>query len=166
MIKYKLGIIRNVFADSRNMEYVPEDEVLVDDFDGDVFITEDNELVLLRLCMSVFDESVLASTVCAAEDFYTEYDKRVNMYIISLNGDVTVRECNIKSFADFTIKLGVAGHAVCSMILESIKSKFNDDGVLSENDLDLLGMLPLMCARDEREFYRKEYLCMLNKVDA
>jgi hypothetical protein len=162
-------IIRHIFKDERKIKCVAcEDEIKLDDDihpGGDVFKTEEGEYIDLEFQLEDFDENELAKYVDFAERLYEKHHKHVSVYLLCPDTiNVSVRELNIKSDADFTIRLAHDGRDRCEMILERIKNKASSGEVLSCEDIDALEMLPLMCERSKRRYYRAECFKILNRI--
>ena len=111
-----INLIKDKFNDSREMNKV----------NGlhNVYETDDNEIVALRLHIGDFTPESLADYTEEAEELYNAFNKTVNIYIaMDKNGQITVSEHTIKSEADFTIKLGQTNIDPCKTLLDKIKQK-------------------------------------------
>ena len=151
-------VIRNVFDDNSETEYVGSYG------GGDLFIADGIDMIYLSLLIDDFTEDKLLHYVKIAEDLFNEYSLSVKVYLTATNDvNVTVKECDIKSFADFTIKLARTELDVCSNILAMIKEKLSETELTSE-DIEVLSMLPFMCKEHERDYYRKEYFKIMSEI--
>lgn len=167
LIDKELEIIKNQFKDDRSLNYVEQENLGVKNPNGDVFLTEDGtEIILFNIHMTSFTAKDLTYNVNIAEEFYEYYHKKVNIYILMFNNEVLVKECSIKSEADFTIRLAVGSEDPCRMLFDNIKNRFEEDGKLNESDVEVLEMLPLLCHASERDFYREEYFKIMSMVEA
>jgi hypothetical protein len=164
----RVGVIKNTFKDTRKIECEVGNDIEIDEDihqGGDIFKTEDGELIDLEFQMRDFDEDELVKYVELAEHLYEKYEKRVTVYIICPGDiDVLVNECEIKSDADFTIKLAMIDEDPCRIILEAIKCKINEGEILDGDDIFALSMLPVMCKKEDRNYFRKEYFRIMNRI--
>ena len=73
-IEYKIQIIKDAFDEKRNIiGYAPNEMIKVNEDchqGGDIFITDENELIDLEYQMKNFDEAELAKYVELAEELY------------------------------------------------------------------------------------------------
>lgn len=161
-------IIREKFNDPRKIKCItPKDAVEVNDEihnGGGIFTTENEELIYLDYHLVDFDVVELAKYIELAENLYEKYGKKVNVYLICPRTvNVTVRECPIKSDSDFSIKLYCSQEDPCEVILEGIKSKIRNNGLLTRKDINEVEMLPIICNRKDRNYYRVESLRIINE---
>lgn len=167
--KLKTEFIRETFKDKRKIRCgISAKELQIDESihqGGDIFITEDGEFIDLEFQERDFDEEELANYVELAEDIYDKHHKPVSIYIICPdNIDVCVREFTIKSEADFTIKLAKVEDNRAEDILNRIKCKMRNREMLDEKDLHDLEILPLICKKNEKKYYRVEVFKIMNRI--
>lgn len=161
-------IIREKFGEPRKITCItPKDAVGVDDGvlnGGDIFATEDGEIIYLDYHLVDFDVVELAKYIELAENLYEKYRKKVNIFLICPRTvNVSVRECPIKSDSDFSIKLYCSQDDPCEVILEGIKSKIRNNALLTRRDISEVEMLPVICNRKDRNYYRVESLRIINE---
>lgn len=166
---FKTRTIRETFNDTRKIRCLAAKHSLMLDEGvhpgGDVFRTEDDEFIDFEIQLKDFDEEELAKYVEFAENLYEKHQKHVSVYILCpKNINVTVRECPLKSEADFTIKLACSQDEPCHLILDFIKNKLNNNLILDCDDIKAVEMLPVMCARKDRNYFRVESLKIMNKI--
>ena len=161
-------IIKNAFYDNRNItEEISEEErnLPADIYQGgDLYKTEDGELIDLELQINDFDVDELVKYVELAEELYYAYDAPVSIYILcSKNVRILTKECEIMSEANFTIRLASPQEDIAEYLLEEIKDKLKKEKYLSEKDLNTVKMLPIICDRENRNYFRKEHFKIINK---
>ena len=161
-------IIRETFNDDRPIKcQTPEDVRKLDEGvhpGGDIFTTENGEFIDFELQLNDFDEAELTKYIEFAENLYEKHHKHVSVYLLCpKNVDVSVRECTIKSESDFTIKLACSQEDPCHLILNGIKNKLKNNEILDGDDLHALAVLPVMCEKEERNYFRLEYLKIINQ---
>ena len=157
-LENRTNLIRNVFMDNSKLEYLGRYG------NGELFLADEFEVIFLNLLIDNFNEDKLLEFVKIAEDLYNEFSMGIKIYLAATgNVEVTVDECEIKSFADFTIKLAKTDIDVCSNILSMIKAKMVESE-LSKDDIEILSMLPFMCQENERDYYRKEYFKIMAEI--
>ena len=167
--KIRTKIIKETFNDSRRIKCItPEKDRKLDDNiypGGDLFTTEDGEFIDLEFQMEDFNESELVKYVEFAEALYKKHQKQVSIDLLCPDTvNVLVRECEIKSEAEFTIKLACIQENPAHIILDIIKNKINSGELLDGDDLHALSMLPIMCKEEDRNYFRKEYFKIINKL--
>ncbi len=167
--KMKIEMIKKYFNDNRKIKCMPSADILSLDEDvhqgGDIFLTENDEFIDLEFQLEDFDEVELAKYIGFAENLYEKHQKIVSVYLIcSKNVNVTVKEQSIKSESDFTIKLYCSQHDPCKMILNLIKNKISRNERLTSEDIDIIHILPLMCDKKDRNYFRVESLKIINKI--
>ncbi len=167
--KMKIEMIKKYFNDNRKIKCMPPASVLSLDEDvhqgGDIFLTENDEFIDLEFQLEDFDEVELAKYIGFAENLYEKHQKIVSVYLIcSKNVNVTVKEQSIKSESDFTIKLYCSQHDPCKMILNLIKNKISRNERLTSEDIDIVHILPLMCDKKDRHYFRVESLKIINMI--
>ncbi len=163
-------IIRETFNDFRKIKYSPSEEdnkLLYENYTGgDIFITENDEIIDLEFQIDDFTADELVKFVEFAEELYDKHGKHISIYIICPNTvNVCVKECEIMSEADFTIKLTCIQGDPAHIILDMIKDKLKNGESLDEDDIVALKMLPVKCNRKDRNYFRKEYFKIMNKID-
>lgn len=167
--KIRAKVIREAFDDTREIKCpTPKKIRQVDEHiyqGGDLFTTEDGDFIDLEFQMDDFDENELAKYVEFAEALYEKHEKHVSIYIICPKDiNVCVKECEIKSRADFIIRLACIGEDPFKIVLKVIKDKLKNGEVLNEEDIHALSMLHVMCNPEDRKYYLIEYLKILNKI--
>ena len=151
-----INLIKDKFNDSREMNKV----------NGlhNVYETDDNEIVALRLHIGDFTPESLADYTEEAEELYNAFNKTVNIYIaMDKNGQITVSEHTIKSEADFTIKLGQTNIDPCKTLLDKIKQKIKNNSYKQE-DIDMLQLIPLFAKQENRKEVRTEVFKLLEMI--
>lgn len=166
--KIRTKIIQETFNDKRKIKCLtPEDDRKVDENTypgGDIFTTENGELIDLEFQMEDFTAEELVKYVELAEELYERHQKQVAIYIICPDTvDVLVKECEIKSEADFVIKLARIQENPAEIILKILKDKL-EKGIFDLDDLEALLMLPVMCKKEDQHYYRIESLKMINEI--
>ncbi|MBQ7928328.1 MAG: hypothetical protein IJ287_06255 [Methanobrevibacter sp.] len=161
-------IINETFDDERKIvASVTAEELDIDDeihHDGDFFITSNGEIIDLEFQIEDFTEYELVKYIELAEHLYEKYGKKVSIYIICPKEiNVYVKEEEIPSESDFTIKLACSQVDSCEIILEGIKDKIRKKELLDETDWYNLRQLPVMCEKSKRNYYRLEYLKIINR---
>ena len=78
--------------------------------------------------------------------------------------NICVKECEIKSESDFTIKLAAIEENPAHMLLNIIKNKLSKGEILDSEDLHALSMMPIICKKEERNYFRKEYFKIINDI--
>lgn len=167
--KFKTRIIRENFKDARTIKCpAPEELTELDDSvhpGGDIFMTEDGEFVDFEIQLKDFDEEELTKYVEFAENLYEKHEKRVSVYILcDKHINITVKECPLKSEADFTIKLACSQDA-CHVVLFYIKNKLKREIALDCQEISLVENLPVMCKKEDRRYFRLESIKILNSLD-
>ncbi|MBQ6098366.1 MAG: hypothetical protein IJL02_00700 [Methanobrevibacter sp.] len=162
-------VIRETFNDERQLICIEDkDELKLDEnvySGGDIFITDDGEFIDLEFQTKDFDENELVKYVELAENLYEKHGKNITIYLICPKGiNVSVRECDIKSEATFTIKLACIPEDPCEMVLKHIKDKIKRNEILNGDDLHALSMLQVVCRKEDRNYYRREYFKIINRL--
>lgn len=165
----KTELIKNTFEDERPIKCVTPKEIRQLDENvhqgGDIFTTEEGEFIDLEFQLVDFDEEELTKYIEFAENLYEKHQKKVSVYILCpKNISVNVRECPLKSDADFTIKLACSQDDICHLILNRIKNKLKNEIALDCDDINAVEMLPVMCNRYDRNYFRVESIKILNMV--
>ena len=160
-------IIRETFNDTRCIKGpAPEDMILLDKNvhpGGFILTTEDGDFIDFEFLLKDFDEVELAKFIEFAENLYEKHQKHVSIYLLCPKDiNVSVRECPIKSEADFRIRIACSQETPCKMILDSIKNKVMHKKILTSDDISMLENLPLMCNKKDRNYFRVETLRILN----
>lgn len=166
--EFKKKLIKDNFKDERQIKcQAPEHDIQLDEdvhSGGDIFTTEDGEFIDLEFQHVDFDEFELAKYIDFAENLYEKHQKHVSVYILCpKNIKVCVREHKIISDADFTIKLACSQEDHSKMILDMIKRKIRNKEILDSEDRDMVERLPVMCAKEDRYYYRVESLKIINR---
>lgn len=165
----KKDIIKYTFKD----EHEIVEEISMQELDlpphlyegGDLFKTEDGCLVYLEYQRTNFDVDELVKYVELAEELYSKYEKHVSVYILCpANISVSVKECEIKSDADFTIRLVSIENNSADFFLKHIKSQIKKGIPLNEEELEILSNIPMMCDKKYRNYYRKECFKINNQI--
>ena len=169
-LKTEKEIIRETFNDNRKIKCVTPPEIRQVDENihqgGDVFTTDDGEFIDLEMQLKDFDEDELINKIEFAEALYEKHHKKVSIYLLCPKSvEVRMRECEIKSHADFNIKLARVQESGCQLILKNIKNKIKNNIRLDDDDLYALSMLPMICEKEEIKYYRKEYFKIINNLD-
>lgn len=167
--KERTKIIRETFNDKRKIKCVtPENVRRVDEHiyqGGEIFTTEEGDFIDLEFQLTDFDEDELVKYVEFAEAFYEKTHRRISIYIICSNDiEIRVKECPIMSEAEFVIKIACAQEDPCKIVLEEIKRKVRNHELLNGDDLHALSMLQVMCRKEDRNYYRREYFRIINKI--
>lgn len=168
--KIKIDMIKEDFDDPRKIKCpTPEHIRRVDEGihkGGDIFTTEDGEFIDLEFQLVDFDEEELVKYIELAECLYEKHHKHVSIYLICpKNVNVTVKECTLKSEADFTIKLFNSTLDPYKLIFNEIKSKILNNEIISKDEYKFLEMLPVMCEKKDRHYFRVESLKLINMID-
>lgn len=166
--KIRTKIIQETFNDKRQIKCItPEEDRQVDENiypGGDIFTTENGELIDLEFQMEDFTVEELVKYVELAEELYDKHKKQVAIYIICPdNVDVLVKECEIKSKAEFVIKLAHIQENPAEIILKILKDKL-EKGIFDLDDLKALTMLPVMCKEEDQHYFRTESLKIINEI--
>ena len=168
-IDLRTNVIRKTFNDQRPIKCLTPKKIREVDEDiypgGDIFTTEDGEFIDLEFQMTDFDENELVKYVEFAEALYEKHRKHIHIYIICPNNIyVCVKECKIVSEAEFTIKLACIEEDPCEIIFKMITRKIENGEPLTPDDIMALEMLPVKCNPKMRNFYRREYIRIMNRV--
>ena len=132
---------------------------------GDIFITSDGKFIDLEFQMEDFDENELVKYVEFAEALYEKHGKQVSIYIICPKDiNISVKEFEIKSRADFMIRLASIQEDPCKIVLKVIKDKIKNGETLTGDDLHALSMLHIMCEPKDRKYYLREYFKIVNEL--
>ena len=162
-------LIRTEFDDQRPLRKLPEElEMKLDPKiveTGSTFIADDGEIVYFTLQLTDFREDELVKYAEIAEKLYELTHKRVSVYILCSNDiEVNMKICQIMSNADFTIKLFKSKYNPAKHILGLIKDKFKNNQRISPEDIDVLARLPMICEKKDRNYFRKEYFKIVNRI--
>lgn len=163
----KARIIKETFNDNRTIKcYLPIQNLRLAEHihqEGELFITENYEIIDLEFQFKDFTEDELVKYVELAEALYEKNSKRISIYVICPNTiNICVREFEIKSEADFTIKLAAIEEDLSQIALDIIKSKLDNGETLDIEDIEILKILPLSCKKEERNYFRKECFKIIN----
>lgn len=167
--KIRAKIIQETFNDSRKIKCVTPKKDRIFDEDiypgGEIFTTENGEFIDLEFQMDDFTVEELVKYIEFAEKLYEKHQKHVSIYLICPDTvNVLVKECEIKSEADFTIKLACINENPAHIILNAIKHRL-ENGLFDEEDMHALTMLPLMCKKEDRNYFRNEYFKIINRIN-
>ena len=165
----KTRTIQETFNDTRKIKCItPKHEIMIDEDvhqGGDIFTTEDGELIDFEIQLKDFDEEELVKYVEFAEELYEKTHKHISVYLMCpKNINVSVREFEIKSRADFTIRLACIGYDLCHMTLNHIKQKIQCGELLDCDDLEILKELPVRCDKEDRNYFRLECFKIINRI--
>ena len=152
-LELRKELIRKTFKDKRKIKCLtPEDVRMLDDDvypGGEIFTTEDGEFIDLEFQINDFDEVELAKYVGFAESLYEKHHKKISIYIICpKNIDVYVK-CSQED--------------PCRIILDIINEKIKSKQPLDSEDIRIVEMLPEMCEKKDKMYYRVESLKILNR---
>ena len=166
----KTKLIKETFNDEINIKYdlSEKEPQIVNDFSEeiDIYVTEDEEIICLDILLNDFDVEQLTQYIEFAETLYEKEKKSVSIYLLCPpNINVCVKECELRSEAEFSIKLARIEENPCSMILDKIKNKMKNNEILDSDDMNALLMLPVMCEKKDRHYYRKESIRILNEIN-
>ena len=166
----KVNIIREVFDDERNILYpTPLSIRQVDEniHQGEyVFTTETGEFIDLETQLVDFDEEELTKKVEFAESLYEKHNKHVSIYLLCPTDiRILMKECTIKSEAEFKIKLACVGEDGCELILRHVKKKIKNNTELTSDDMEALTLLPIMCKKEDRHYFRVECFKIINQLN-
>lgn len=166
----KTKLIKETFNDELNIKYdlFEKEPQMIDDFpeEIDIYVTENEKIICLDILLNDFDVEQLTQYIEIAETLYEKQKKSVSIYLLCPpNINVCVKECELRSEAEFSIKLARIEENPCSMILDKIKNKMNNDEILDYEDVNALLMLPVMCEKKDRHYYRKESIRILNEIN-
>lgn len=167
--KIRAKVIRETFDDTREIKCPTPEKIRQLDEDiypgGDLFTTEDGDFIDLEFQMEDFDENELVKYVEFAEALYEKHGKHVSIYIICPKDiHISVKECEIKSRADFIIRLACIEEDPCKIVLKVIKNKIKNGETLNGDDLHALSMLHVMCNPKDRKYYLKEYFKIVSEI--
>ena len=163
----KARIIKETFDDDRKIKcFLPIQNLRLAEHihqEGELFITENYEIIDLEFQFEDFTEDELVKYVELAEALYEKNKKKISIYIICPNSiNICVREFEIKSEADFTIKLAAIEENLPQIALDIIKLKLDNGEPLDREDIKILDILPLSCKKEERNYFRRECFKIIN----
>ena len=165
--KVQSKIIKKIFKDNRKIKSTTSQETREINENiysgGDVYTTENSEYIDLEMQLIDFDEDELKKRIEFAEALYEKNHKHVSIYILCRKDiKIHMKERKIISDADFKISLRCIQEDGCKLLLKSVKSKIKSNVKLNEDDLYNLHMLPILCKRDEINYYNKECFKIIN----
>lgn len=132
---------------------------------GDIFITENGELIDLEYQINDFDENELAKYIELAEELYNINNVSISIYVLCPDTvKILTPECTIPSEASFNIKLACFAGSPIYDILYHIKEKIDKNICISNEDIHTLFMIPLYCPEKDRKNLRIECLRLLNRA--
>lgn len=164
----EIEIIKELFGEERKINgYAPEEMIELDEeysTGGDIFITENGELITLEYQEKDFDEVELVKYIELAEELYNKNKVFITIYVVCPKTiNVTVPECSIKSDAEFKIKLASLKPNPAYEELYRIKEKVNKKMKLNDEDIETLSMIPMMGQEEDKRNLRIECLRVLKK---
>ena len=167
--KIKIEMIKNDFNDPRKIKcHTPQEDLHLDGgvhSGGDIFVTEDGEFIDLEYQLVDFDEEELTKYIEFAESIYEKQHKHVSVYLVCPKYvKIKVKEQTIKSEADFTIKLFCSQDDPCRFILNKVKGKMSRNEILSPDDIRAVQLLPVMCDKKDRTYFRVESIKIINMI--
>lgn len=168
-ITQEIQIIKEAFNEKRKIiDYAPQEMIKVseDCYDGgDIFITEDGELIDLEYQINDFDEAELVKYIELAEELYEKNNVKISIYVLCPNMiNITAPEVPIKSDATFNIKLArFEGNPVYDMLYH-IKEKVDKHILLDEEDFNTLLMIPMIGPKKDRKNLRIECFRLINRA--
>lgn len=161
--KEKIKAMQTIFSEERTINPTPLEPIT--NGGGDVYQTEEGEIIYLELQLKDFTVDELVRYTGIMESLYEKYKKHCTAYIICVQGvEVEVQEMSIQSEAEFTIRLAKTEIDPCAVILNGLKTKMKEGGLLDEEDIQVLQMLPFMCSEDEKDYYRKQVFLIINML--
>ena len=165
----EISIIKEAFDEKRNIiDYAPPEMTEVSEEcypGGDIFITEEGELIDLEYQLKDFDEEELAKYAELAEELYEKNEVPISIYVLcSTKIRVLVPEIPIKSEAVFNIKLACFDENPVYDALYQIKEKVDKDIRLDDEDLMGLINIPVMVPKKDRKKLRIECIKLLRKA--
>ncbi len=169
-IRPEIQIIKEAFNEKRNITgYAPKEMIQLSEHchnGGDIFITEEGELIDLEYQMKDFDEEELVKYIELAEELYEKNNVAISIYILCPKTiKVTAPEIPIKSTAIFNIKLACfEGNPVYNMLYH-IKEKIDKKIPIDEEDYENLLMIPMMGPKKEKNNLRIECYRLLKKAE-
>ena len=126
-----------------------------------LFINGDN-VIGVKAILGDFGPEELADIVEIAEELYSRHSRPVILCLaMNRTNRVLVREMEIKSEADFTIKLAVID--MSRIAIEVIKEHIAN-GTADDADRQVLEAMPMMVHGDERKAIRKECFGLLSQL--
>lgn len=132
---------------------------------GDIFITENGELIDLEYQINDFDEKELVKYIELAEELYNINNVSISIYVLCPDTvKILTPECTIPSEASFNIKLACFAGSPIYDILYHIKEKIDKNICISNEDIHTLFMIPLYCPEKDRKNLRIECLRLLNRA--
>ena len=151
-----MNTIQKLFKDFRPMNQIGVDKYKVID---------EEEIIICKLNEGDFSPKSLAECVELAENEYEKENCPIKIYVImDPFAKVTVKEMEIKSPAIFTIKLACLNEDPIRVALKAIGEKIVKK-TATEEDIDTLKMLPLMCKPMDRTLIRNEVFQLLSMLD-
>ena len=168
--KFKTSLIKEQFYDERKIICpTPRHQTILDDNvhpGGDIFTTENGEFIDFEIQVKDFDEEELTKYVEFAENLYEKHKKKVSVYILCPKDiNVTVKECPLKSEAEFNIKISCLNYDSCHLFLNIVKRKLKNRIPLDGLEIHFVEMLPIWCAKKDRHYFRLESIKIMNMLD-
>lgn len=167
-ITQEIRIIKEAFKEKRNIiGYAPPEMTEVCDEcypGGDIFITEEGDLIDLEYQFRDFDEEELAKYAELAEELYEKNKVPISIYVLCpKTARILVPEIPIKSEATFNIKLACFGENPLYEMLYHIKEKVDKNIGLKDEDLMGLLTIPTMVPKKDRKKLRIECFKLIRK---
>lgn len=163
----EIMVIKEAFDEERKIiDYAPTEMIKVSENcypGGDIFITEEGDLIDLEYQNNDFDEEELAKYVELAEELYDKNEVPITIYVICPNR-VLVPEIPIKSDAVFNIKLACLNDNPAYDVLYQIKEKVKMNIHLDDEDFISLLTIPLMVPKKDRKNIRVECFKLIRQA--
>ena len=133
--------------------------------ESNIYVTDTDELIVFIQRMSfVFDEEVLATYIEMAEELYKETNVHISIFVLAIDCEITMNECNIPSEADFAIKLKVMNDPI-DIVLSEIERKVYEGIKVDEEEMEFIKILPMLISDEEkRKEIRIRWLRIMNKI--
>lgn len=168
-MKKEILIIKEVFDEKRKIiGFAPQEmtEIKKECYKGgDIFITENGEIIDLEYQLNDFDENELAKYIELAEELYKINNVTISIYILCPDTvKILTPEYTIPSQASFNIKLACFDGSPIYDIIYQIKEKIDKNIRISNEDIHTLFMIPLYCPEKDRKNLRIECLRLLNRA--
>lgn len=167
-LKAYAKMFQETFNDSRKIAFLTPEHLKKLDGNAtprrDIFMTEDGEFIDFEIQYEDVDVGELVKYIEIAENLYEKLQKPISIYVLCpKNSRLLVKECPIKSDADFKIRIACSHQDPCHMILNHIKHKTRKNISLDHEDIQILHMLPVNCAKKDRHYFRMETLRIINE---
>lgn len=168
-IPQEIRIIKEAFKETRNIiDYAPPEMIEVSEGchkGGDIFITEEGDLIDLEYQFRDFDEEELAKYAELAEELYEKNEVPISIYVLCSKAiRVLVPVIPIKSEAIFNIKVACFDNNPIYDTLYHIKEKVDKKISLNDEDLMELLTIPVMVPRKDRKNLRVECFKLIREA--